>query len=204
MSVNMAVKRAEKAKRHKAMLEERRKLALIEASLPAQVARAAAHPIRKCCFQAHDGLANIVLIRGDSEYRVAFAAFLVDTWCLGVKDVMFSWLGAEAVALRLEGMEEGSPLTDIAPADARKLLADAAAYGAALGFAPHKDFRAAEGMFGDVDVAAATQTFPLGRNGRPCYMPSPFESRAQIRQRLSQLERRVGADGFDYTDAPFD
>ena len=95
-------------------------------------------------------------------------------------------------------VREAGPVAIIEPADARKLVADAAAYAAGLGFAPHRDFRAVERIFGDVDAAAATHSIPFGRDGRPCYVPSPFEPRALVRQRLAQLERRLGADGFDH------
>ncbi|MBI3678142.1 MAG: hypothetical protein HY243_16150 [Proteobacteria bacterium] len=200
MAANMAVKRAKKAQKHKAKLAARRKLELIEGSLLGQVKTAASMPVQLCLVHGdltEGGMVNILLIRGASPYRVAVAGFLVDLHCLGIKDVMFTWMGAEEFARYSEAMGETAPIDTIELQDARKLLRDAAAWAESIGFAPHKDFVAVERAFGDVDCDASTRRYTFGVNGKPLYVPGPTETRAQIRQRIEQLRRRLGPDGFD-------
>jgi hypothetical protein len=88
----MALKRAAKANRRKAVVAEKRKLELLGDTLAERVRRAASASIRDCLvsetlFEA--GIGTVVLARGVTASHVSLGIFLVDAWCLGVKDAYF-------------------------------------------------------------------------------------------------------------------
>jgi hypothetical protein len=204
MTSNIASRRFKKAVRRKAQVAEKRRLEKVEGTLPAQVRRALAAPIRHCLLQDslfEEGIGALVVTRGASTNQLELGTFLLDAYCLGIKDVMYRSIEAEEFAYYLDISAAGSPLRPVDPAYARKLLRDLAAWAKTIGFAPHPDFSAVELMLGDVNAEASDATFRFGRDGRPCYMPGPSESPSLIRSRLGQLQQRFGAEGFDFLAA---
>ena len=170
----------------------------------AQRARRAALQPLHCCL-LHDGLleygsGNVILVRGTPATGLIMAAFLLDTFCLGVKDVALNDIALSDLEAYLAAAGEAAPLRPVDPAYARKLLRDAAAYARGLGFPPHKEYADAELLFGDVSADACETSFEFGRDGKPHYMPGPGETRAQIRRHLEILQR-LGEDGFTFVEA---
>ena len=51
----------------------------------------------------------------------------------------------------------------------------------AWGLAAAKDTHVIEGIFGDVDPAACTETFTFGRDGEPFFVSGPNDTAARIR-----------------------
>jgi hypothetical protein len=200
MATNMAVKRARKAQRRKQVVAEKRRAETVQTSLPARVLRAAQAPIQHCLlteglFEA--GIGTLILARGATPHLLASGVFLLDVFCLGIKDVMFESLERDEFARYVEANDAGSPLVSITPSDARRLLRDLAAWSQSIGFPPHRDFAAVERIFGDVDADESEADFPFGRDGKPLYIPGPFESATSIRRRVEQLEKHLGEDGFE-------
>jgi hypothetical protein len=199
MATNMALKRGRKAQRRKQMVAQKRRAETLEASLPARVLRAAQAPIQHC-FLAESlfetGLGTLVLARGNTPYHVAFGSFLLDVFCLGIKDVMFDAVEAEVFEMYMEATDAGSPMVSVDPPYGRKLLRDLAAWSQSIGFAPHPDFAAVERIFGDVSADAGDAAFRFGLDGKPFYIPGPNDTPSLIRRRIAQLQSRLGNDGF--------
>jgi len=199
MATNMALKRARKAQRRKQVVAEKRRTELLEASLPARVRRAAHVPIRHCFLteSVFDiGMGTLVLARGATPHHLAFSSFLIDVFCLGIKDVMFESAESEVFELYMDATNAGSPMVPADPSDARKLLRDLAAWSQSIGFAPHRDFAAVERMFGEVSADASDAVFRFGRDGKPVYIPGPSDTAPLIRRRIEQLRKHLGDDGF--------
>jgi len=167
MAANMALKRAAKANRRKAIVAEKRKSELLSNSPLAQVLRAAQAPIRHCVvsddlFRA--GMGIVMLTRGAS-FELAIGGFLVDMLGRGVKDSSFQRAAADTVEGMLARMRSESPITAVDPSYARKLLRDAAAWAQSHGSAPHRDYAMVERLFGDVSADACDTTFQFGAIG---------------------------------------
>lgn len=141
------------------------------------------------------GMATVILTRGVSNSRLGFGMFLLDTYCLGIKDVAFKSMDADQWAAFLDASEYAMPLSPIDPGSARKLLRDLATWSASLGFPPHPDFAAVERLFGTVSADACTTEFQFGREGKPFYIQGPSDTPAQARQRLAQVSRATGGSG---------
>lgn len=101
MAVNMAQKRARKAQKRKQVVAQKRQAEAIESSLPARVLRASNAPIQHCFLSeslSEIGMGMLVLARGATHDYVTMSSFLLDTCCLGIKDVMFESVDGEAEA----------------------------------------------------------------------------------------------------------
>jgi len=100
MASNMALKRAAKANRRKAVAAEKRKLDILNDTLTAKVLRAAQAPIQHCLVPEtlfDNGLGTVILARGNTPHYLTVGVFLVDTWCLVVKDT-FSALSMRKIS----------------------------------------------------------------------------------------------------------
>jgi len=122
---------------------------------------------------------------------VAASFFLIDVWCLGVKDAFFVVMTPRKFEDRIDELSRQQPFIDIDPSVARKLLHDAAVYAAGLGLAPSEDFAQVEAIFGDISMAK--ETFTFGKNGKPFFISGPH-----IRRILDTLAKRAGPDGFNF------
>jgi hypothetical protein len=202
MSSSIARRREAKAKRRKQRLAERRQAhAESGGSLASRVGRLALAPIHRCLVQEElfeNGVGTVLLARGTPSTGLVVASFLLDVFCLGVKDVLFQQVEESELEEYIAIMGEDPPLVEREPAYARKLVRDAAAYGRSLGFEPPRDYKAAELLFGDVSADACDVRFEFGCDGRPYYVPGPTDTPAQVRRRLEELRRSVGEDGFDF------
>jgi hypothetical protein len=147
------------------------------------------------------GIGTLVLARGATLHHFAFSVFLIDTFCLGIKDVMFESVESEVFEMYMEATDAGSPMISVDPSYARKLLRDLAAWSLSIGFAPHRDFAAVERMFGDVSVDTSDAVFRFGRDGKPVYIPGPNDTVQLIQRRIEQLQKYVGDDGFGFEAA---
>ena len=199
MAVNIALKRARKAAHRKQVVAQKRRVELLEAGLPARVSRAAAAPIQHCFLTKsvfEEGIGSLILARGFASLHMG--SFLLDTFCLGIKDVVFKQMDAEDFEMYVDVFDATSAMTSVSPSYARKLLRELAAWSQTIGFAPHREFATVERIFGDVDADASDAAFRFGLDGKPFYIPGPLDTDFIIRQQIERLRKSVGEDGFGF------
>ncbi len=145
-------------------------------------------------WQDH-GLAVVVVNRIRDDWAEC-ATFLVDTWCLGVKDAIapVAMPLAEAAGFVADNLP-ADRCEPIPPACAKKLIEGAIAYAERLGFAPHRDYRKARKVLSGIDPALCPTEFTFGRDGRPFYSAGA-DSPERVEKILAILEARCGPDGF--------
>lgn len=137
-----------------------------------------------------------MLVAREERYgRVGVCGWLVDVYCLGVKDVvgprvMDERRGAEFTRSYFAA-DQARPLA--APVElARHLVFGALAYARSLGFEPAPDFQATTGHLGPW---AGPSAIGFGRHGNPLFIQGPHDNTAAI---LTTLERSVGRDSFHF------
>ena len=199
MASNIAHRRAAKTAHRKRVLASRR--AAEPVSLADKVRRAAAWPLYRCLL--HDdivegGIGTVFLARRSPDGEIVLAAFLVDLFSLGIKDVVFQHIEESEFESVIASAGEAAPLYPVDPCYARKLLREAAAYAASLGLRPYRGFAAVELLFGEVRAWDCTEEFQFGCDGKPRYVVGPGESIRQVARRVGTLVERLGAEGFDF------
>src|SRR5260221_9409185 len=162
MKKQHAQKRAAKAARRKKVLAERRKAAIAETqmSLATRIRRMAGAPIHSCLISetlAELGKGYLVLARKAADGRMAVTVFLLDVYCVGVKDIILRVAEASEIERFMEALREAQPMVAIEPTRARKLLRNLVAWSRSIGLAPHSDYAAAEPLFGDVSPNATDE-----------------------------------------------
>lgn len=173
MAQNIAVRRAAKAQRRKAVVAQKRKTELETNSGPGQIRLAVANPIQHCLLSEGlfgTGMGTLVLARGATPYNVTTAVFLLDTFALGVKDVFIRSLSDREFSAYVDRMSFLTPMLPVDPSYARKLLHDLAAWSRTISIAPHPDYAKIEPLFGATDPAACDVEFAFGVNGKPCFI----------------------------------
>jgi hypothetical protein len=139
------------------------------------------------------GIALVLLARTTLGDRVSVCGFLLDTFCLGVKNV----IGPEemrrrdlSIFARDYFVAFPAPPLSAPIGLAQHLVFGSVAFAADLGFPAHPDFEAARGHLGVFDGSCA---ITFGREGRPLYAPGPFDDPIAV---LETLLATVGDDGF--------
>ncbi|MGH9152940.1 MAG: helix-turn-helix domain-containing protein [Acidimicrobiales bacterium] len=142
-----------------------------------------------------NGLVSIAVARAHRHGKVSVSGYLVDVYCLGVKDV----LGPKVLDdFELRGFVrtffaayDVPPLP--APIDmARELVWGAVAYANVLGFEPHPDFGRTAGHLGG---GHPTGAITFGREGKPYFVQGVRDKPAHV---LATLERSVGEGNFHF------
>jgi hypothetical protein len=146
-----------------------------------------------------EGMGWTLLSRVLPDTSVAVSVFLVDRFCLGVKDAMYDLIPRSDYEDRFQGeMRQKLPVRAARPACVRKLVESAVEYAANLGFPPHPDYHKAKVLFGDIDPGECTETFEFGQDGKPFFISGPFDDEARCRRILATLLERCGPGGFEY------
>jgi hypothetical protein len=158
----------------------------------------ATSPIAECMLTANIeglGIGTLVVARKLPLGRYGVAVFLLDLWCLGVKDAFFQVRGSD----EFESLHDELGITSepIEPARARLLLQDAIAYGAANGFPAPGEFADLERLLSDVEPAG--EPFAFGDPSRPHFVVGPDDSQRRIELVTAKLIEKFGPNGFDVT-----
>jgi hypothetical protein len=142
------------------------------------------------------GFAQVLLARQERASKVTVTGFLVDVYCLGVKnvtdpEVMGSGSLTGYVAMYYAAFDH-RPLP-IAVEQAQTIVHDAVAYARSLGFEPAAGF---------ADAAVHLGTPPgdrpvigFGRDGKPFYFSGPYDEPRKV---VQTLERTCGTGNYHY------
>lgn len=141
------------------------------------------------------GLVMVLVARRDGRRRVSVCGYLLDVYCLGVKDALKPARLHErelpGILRSYFGAWDSPPV--VAPIElARELVFGAEQYARALGFAPHRDFELARGHLGSWDGHSAIR---FGRDGVPYYTQGPHDDPGPI---LRTLDKAVGPGNYHY------
>jgi hypothetical protein len=196
-------RRQKKLERKKAKQKaQRRELARRESrGLAARLEDASAAPVLHCCIAARlwaSGIGHVLLSRKMPNGNVAFACFLVDAYCLGVKDAFWNVTSRTSYDDFYANLGEGQEMTRAAPEYARKLVEDAIRYALDLGISPHSDYREAKLIFGDISADLCLEEFTFGKDGQPFFVAGPYDRYERCQQILRTLAHRCGPDGYHY------
>jgi len=201
------LKKGEKEKRQKALKKRRqRKLSRRQAraarrtTLLGYIRQARNYPIIGCwAMQGWDesGLAVIVIARRQPNGNIVFGNYLVDYYCLGLKN---TYCNADIPPEQFhrdylpKAFSERPPV-DISPRLAHEIIYGGIEYAAQFGFHPHADFKRSRYILDPPDLHPRNGAVEFGHNGKPLYIEGPYDNTDAI---LRQLARTAGQGNFHY------
>jgi hypothetical protein len=162
-------------------------------------------PIDPSAPDGTGGLVTVMVARPDQRSRIRVCVYLVDTFCLGVKNV----IGPEVVSnkrldeLRYTAFAGYDEPGVSAPLElAQHLVFGAVDFARGLGFEPHRDFATVADHLGTWSRPCPIQ---FGYNGSPFYIQGPYDDVESIAHTLAdtrpnRLPVRVGL-GFEEANA---
>ena len=170
-------------------------------------------PIHECLVPStlfESGIGTLLASRKTATGQFATAVFLVDVFCLGIKDAFFDVLGIDEYEGRLKSgliASHGEGVhTNMHPSCFKKLILGVVDYAGAVGFRPHKDYQRTILLLEAIDPTACPERFEYGHEGKPFYIRGPSESLSQAKRIVEHLDQRCGTGNFNMliTTGPID
>lgn len=162
-------------------------------------------PIHECLVPDRlftDGIGTVLVSRRIPDGSLALSAFVVDPYCLGVKNAMFRVLNEASYENELKpslfNSHEGQIFESVHPSCTKKIINGAVSYAKALGFSPHKDYHNAIKLLGNIESEACSIAYQYGKDGKPFYVSGPNESPAQAQKIVKQLDEKCGTGNYHH------
>ncbi len=195
--------RKKQARALKKRTQRKLKLSRQKVDLPSpswQIRQARSYPIVGCWAQRNwmsMGLVVVVIARRQPEGSLLFGSYMVDCWCLGLKN---TFCDANVPPAAFHGqlipkLFSAEPSTKITTELAHEIVYGGIEYARQLGFRPHRDFRLSQFILDPPDAHPRTGEVEFGKEGKPLYVPGPEDNAAQIIRRLT---RAVGRGNFNF------
>jgi len=160
------------------------------------VRHAREYPIHECWINKQwqdQGLARILLARKQPNGNIVFGVYLVDIFCLGLKN---TFCNADFSPFRYEN-ELRDPLVDRDDMEqcpvslAMEIIYGAIDYAVYLGFSPQKDFKLSRFVLEDKNEVEITGAVKFGKDGKPFYISGPDDDVDKIMNTLEKMSART-------------
>ncbi len=142
-----------------------------------------------------NGLALVSVTRHAGFNRYTVCTYLVDLWCMGVKDTLSPRKidpgeYKQFIDYVYRGFNEQTEQITLEQAQA--IVLSAVDYANQLGLSPHPDFERSRAHLGEWNGELRIQ---CGRNGKPYYISGPYDNPNKI---IKTLRDKVGEGNFTY------
>ncbi len=141
------------------------------------------------------GFAVVTVTRSPRFNRFITCSYLVDYWCLGVKDASGPRRYNRSEYQRITNLYYDSFIGGserISLTEAQAIVWGAVEYAEKLGFKPHADFEEAKKYLGEWDREVEIE---FGDNGKPLYHSGPYDNPTAI---INTLNKSVGEGNYHY------
>jgi hypothetical protein len=158
--------------------------------------------IVECLMTANfpdSGIGYVTVLTDNGSDSLRYVNFLVDSFCLGVKNLDYHKIYPSEYQTILERLAAVSPLMRVSPADAKKFIEGAVSYAANLGFKPHEDFPKYFKCLADIDSSECLTEFSYGLDGKPMYVQGPRDSLNRAKSIVQRLRSKLGDGEFNYS-----
>lgn len=119
-----------------------------------------------------EGISPVYVVRKLTNASYVFASYMVDFWCLGVKDVAFKVGINDAL---LEGIfDRGHSMKSIPYQEARSMILGAVDYARSVGMPLSPTLESIHLSFIEADQPYERKV-TFGKDGVPFYMPGPYD-----------------------------
>ncbi len=152
-------------------------------------------PIYRCAIDSDwekIGKGHIHVARQHTSGNVTVAFFLIDFYCLGVKDAFYKF---NIPLHEFERLYDSNPfpLTEISANTAFNMIYEAVDFAAEAGLSPHKDFALVKHLIDDEDDIEY-EKIPVGRDGIHTLILDDNENRSK---EIATMKKTLGEGNFD-------
>jgi hypothetical protein len=141
------------------------------------------------------GLGLVVIAREARYNKITVSSYLLDIWCLGVKDAIpprtVDRAKFKEFAEALFHLFPGKP-HEVTLEVAQGMIFSACEFAESLGFKPHKDFEKSRSHIGKWDGITRIE---CGRDGRPFYVSGPHDDPKKI---IETLNKNTGLGNYNF------
>ena len=210
-------------KRQKALMKQRSKQkatsqhkaqqqALTPSSPQAILRRARSYPLYECLIsdnwnkKNNMGLVEVLVAREQPDGDICFGVYLVDTFCLGLKNTFANADFSRSRYLseiRNKVFRAGKPV-ECSLELAQQMIYQSIEYAEQFGFEPEKDFALSQYLLTPRGELEEPYDLTFGKDGKPFFISGPHDNVARI---MRQLEKTAGTGNYDYLSmigSPFD
>jgi hypothetical protein len=170
-------------------------------STPTIIRRARDYPLVECWISAdwqqdRLGLVEIIVARLQPDDNICFGVYLVDKFCLGLKNTFtrakFSPARYQYEAQMIFGDRQ---VVKCSPELAYQMIYASIDYAAQFGFTPNKDFDLSQYMLAPRGEFSESYNLKFGKDGKPLFIAGPDDNAAAI---VKQLEKTAGPGNYNY------
>ena len=157
-------------------------------------------PVYECLINPSwkgEGFANILLSRKQPDNNIIFGAYLVDTYCLGLKNTFCNvgfTLSEYEDELKAGIYRDNDPI-DCPVSLIHQIIYGAIEYAANLGFKPQKDFNLSKYVLEKQSEIEESTPVEFGKDGKPFYVSGPYDNVDSI---IEQLKEKLGEENFHF------
>jgi hypothetical protein len=139
------------------------------------------------------GIGNLFIARRAPDGSLVVGCFLLDVFCLGVKNALWQLTTDGAYQESLErASQSGGNMKPVKQEYFAKLIFDGVQYAESIGLAPHADYRNVKVLLGGIDTSLCDTEFEFGKDGRPLFISGPNDTPAQERLIMQRMREAKG------------
>ena len=146
---------------------------------------------------AFSGLHTVIVSRIMPSGKLIIGMYLIDLFCLGVKNTVFRFAMTNQEFnefIKMVEDQERRELNEISPSMACNLVFGALDYAEQLGFRPEKDFVITKYILNENLVNEDIENLVFGQNGKPTFIQGPYDS---VKTILTTLNKNVGEGNYE-------
>lgn len=143
------------------------------------ISRSRNWPIKDCKINSNwreNGLAYILISRVQPNNRIVFGSYLVDIFCLGLKD---TFCNADITQSEFESlvskMYRIDPVVNCTSSLAHTIIYGGIEFAAKYGFTPHRDFNLSKYILEESTSIEKDESVEFGEDGQPLFIQGPYD-----------------------------
>jgi len=162
-------------------------------------------PIYECLVRSdweETKMTTVLVARNHTNGNITVCSYLVDLFCLGVKDSMYLFnVPVQQYQEFKEKVNGEMEMTEVDYTLAHNIVYAGIEFAEEFGFKPHKDYESVTKYMLEEDTEDIELIeIECGNDGRPYYIRGPFEDDAKARKIIAQLEKNAGPGNYDFVD----
>jgi hypothetical protein len=156
-------------------------------------------PILECWiseqWKGGSGLVQILLARQQPNRKICCGSYLIDQYCLGLKDTFAKTnVSPDRYQELHEKMDSRQKMTTCPIELAHQMIYASLDYAAQFGFEPQSDWTQSQYLLEPRGELEEPYQLTFGKDGKPFFISGPYDNVEQI---IKQLDKTAGPGNYD-------